>query len=130
MVGIEDFSVYRVRPVDSMTIMPKNPLEFLKGDEEQGWHVARNLRKPLNHLDFLKRKEEIAVKLNLHNVVTPSEVFNQNYCLLEQHRQGKISLPKFLDHLSSQLKGLGHQISIDEIRILLQDLELPSGIIL
>lgn len=121
MAGKENLSVYSVRPIVFEAVIPEKPLEFLKGDEERGWHVARNLHKPLNHLDFLKRQEKIAVKLNLHNVVTPPEVFDLNYLMLEEHQRGKISPSKFLDHLSSQLKEHGRQISADEIRILLHE---------
>jgi len=119
--GKESFSEYHMRPIDFMTIAPENPLGFLQGDQERGWQVARNLHKPLNHLVFLKRKEKIAVKLNLHNVITPPEVFDLNYCMLEEHQQGEISTSKLLNHLSFQLRESGDYISDDEIRKILQE---------
>ena len=78
MAEKENFSVYNVIPIELEGVRSENPLHFLSGDEERGWHVARNLRKPLNHLDFLRRQEEIAAKLNLHNVATPPELFDLN----------------------------------------------------
>jgi hypothetical protein len=66
MPQLEQFSVY-----NNLLSKPRsldNPLQdLLPDDYDHGWHAARNLIKPLNHLDFLKRKEEIAVELNLHN---------------------------------------------------------------
>lgn len=121
MAGKENLSIYNVSLTDLEADLPGNPLDFLKGDEERGWHVARNLGKPLNHLEFLGSQEKIAIKLNLHNVVTPPDVFDLNYRLLEEHQQGKLTTSQLLDHLSSQLKAHGHQISVDEIRLLLQE---------
>ena len=114
-------SVYALKLDNFDTINSDNPLQYLQGDENKGWHVARNLLKPLNHLDFLRRQENIAAKLNLHNTITPPELFDQNYHMLAEHQQGKITTSKFLDYLSFQLKGLGDQISPDEIRTLLQE---------
>jgi len=121
MSGKEDFSVYNVSPNGLGTSIPENPLEFLKGDEERSWHVARNLHKPLNHLEFLKRQEQIAVKLNLHNVVTSPEAFEINYRLLESHQKGELSTSKLLHHLSAQLKEYGRPIPVDGISTLLKE---------
>ena len=121
MAGKENFSVYNVNPIELEDVRSENRLDFLNGDTERGWHVARNLRKPLNHLDFLRRQEEIAGKLNLHNVATPPEVFDLNYHLLEEHQTGKISSEKLIAHLSSQLQEHSQQLSIGDIKLLLQE---------
>ena len=93
-----------------------NPLQNLQpADYEHGWHVARNLIKPLNHLDFLKRKEEIAFELNLHNTRTPPRWFNVNYGLLQKHQDGKVSTADILKHLASQLNQAGRPLPEDVI---------------
>jgi sulfatase maturation enzyme AslB (radical SAM superfamily) len=121
MLKKEHSSVYALKLNNSDTINSVNSLQYLKGDENKGWHVARNLLKPLNHLDFLKRQENIAAKLNLHNTITSPELFDLNYHVLEEHQQGKVTTSIVLNRLSSQLKDLGNQISPDEIRTLLQE---------
>jgi MoaA/NifB/PqqE/SkfB family radical SAM enzyme len=92
----------------------------MAGDQETGWGVARNLLKPLNHLDFLRRQEEIAVKLNLHNTLTPQDVFDLNYGLLQKHQQRQLTTDAFLEHLAGQLSLEGRRTATDEIRPLLR----------
>lgn len=121
VAGTEDFSVYNAKSIIPGIVRVNNPLAFLMGNEERGWHVSRNLRKPLNHLDFLRRREKIAVDLNLHSIITPQKVFDSNYQMLEKHQLGKISTPKFLDFLSVQLRAQGHHATVDEIKTLLQE---------
>jgi MoaA/NifB/PqqE/SkfB family radical SAM enzyme len=120
MAIIENFSVYSVRDSLSDSLAHRSagddPLHFLRGDPEHGWHVARNLLKPLNHLDFLRRQEEIARQLGLHNVDTPTEVFQANYRLLEDHQRSRLSTSALIDHLAVQM-SLGPA----SVRLLLQE---------
>lgn len=114
MSQLEQFSVYnnllgRAQGLD-------NPLgDLLPDSHERGWHVARNLIKPLNHLDFLRRKEEIAVELNLHNTLTPPLWFNANYDALTRHQARKISTADVIKHLASQLYQTGKPLSETDI---------------
>jgi MoaA/NifB/PqqE/SkfB family radical SAM enzyme len=114
MSRLEQFSVYnnlltRVQSLD-------NPLgDLLPDDHERGWHVARNLIKPLNHLDFLRHKEEIAIELNLHNTLTPPLWFNANYDVLTRHQACKISTADVIKHLASQLYQTGKPLSEADI---------------
>ena len=85
--------------------------DLLPDDCEHGWHVARNLIKPLNHLDFLRRKEEIAVELNLHNTLTPSLRFNANFAILTKHQAGETATVDVIKHLSGQLYQAGKPFS-------------------
>ena len=106
----EQFSVYN--NLLSRSQSHANPLgDLLPDDDEHGWHVARNLNKPLNHLDFLRRKEEIAIELNLHNTLTPSLWFNPNYDLLARHQSGTTSTADVIGHLASQLDQAGKPLS-------------------
>ena len=76
MADDQRFSVYNVPTGDST--LDDNPLAHLTpANRDTGWHVARNLLKPLNHLDFLRRKDEIAQLLNLHNLKTPVSKFGK-----------------------------------------------------
>lgn len=108
------FSVYnnlRSRPPSG-----DNPLaDLLPADQEHGWHVARSLLKPLNHLATLRRKEEIAVELDLHNQRTPSDRFQENYALLSRHQAGQISTAAVIDHLARQRHGAGKPLSQEDI---------------
>jgi sulfatase maturation enzyme AslB (radical SAM superfamily) len=114
MLQQEQFSVYnnlitKVQSVD-------NPLgDLLPGDYEHGWHVARNLTKPLNHLDFLRRKEEIAIELNLHSTLTPPFWFNANYAALKRHQACKVSTTDLIKHLTDQLHRSGKPLSEADI---------------
>lgn len=114
MSWLEHFSVYRSLPGKQTDV--HNPLQdLLPADREHGWHVARNLIKPLNHLEFLRRKEEIAAELNLHNTRTERRWFEVNYSLLEKHQAGKVSTADVIGHLASQLRQAGRPQSEDEI---------------
>ena len=116
----EQFSVYNVRSDVSQCI--DNPLRFLlPEDSDHGWHVARNLLKPLNHLDFLRRKEKIAVSLNLHNTVTPPDLFNLNYHMLAAHQAREISTSKVINKLVHQLQKDGVRITIADVQGLLRE---------
>ena len=93
-----------------------NPLgDLLPDDYEHGWHVARNLLKPLNHLDFLRRKEEIAVELNLHSRRTSPHWFNANYDVLARHQARRMSTADVIKHLASQLGQAGRPLSEADI---------------
>ena len=121
MDGVSTFSVYSV-PSHRLDRRPRDTsLAFLEGDDEYGWRVARNLRKPLNHLDFLKRQEVIATRLNLHNVHTPREIFDINYSLLQEHQHGDLSRSSLIKHLATQLNDKGRGIPESEIRYLLRE---------
>jgi len=89
--------------------------DLLPDDPERGWHVARNLIKPLNHLDFLRGKEEIAVELNLHNTLTPPLWFNANYDILTRHQARKIPTADVIRHLAGQLYQAGKPLSEADI---------------
>lgn len=108
------FSVYnnsRIKPpgVD-------NPLaDLLPDDCEHGWHVARNLIKPLNHLAFLRRKEEIAIELQLHNLHTSPDWFQENYALLSRHQAGQVSTAEVIDILVYHLHESGQPLSQDDV---------------
>jgi MoaA/NifB/PqqE/SkfB family radical SAM enzyme len=114
MLQREQFSVYnnllsRVQSLD-------NPLwDLLPDDYEHGWHVARNLIKPLNHLDSLRRKEEIATELNLHSTLTPPLRFEANYDVLRRHQAGTISTADVIRHLAGQLYQAGKALSEADI---------------
>lgn len=43
--------------------MLPNSLDFLRGNSEHGWGVARNPVKVLNHLDFIRCQEQLASRL-------------------------------------------------------------------
>lgn len=113
--NVEKFSVYNLPSEKSQS----HALAFLDGDPNTGWHVARNLLKPLNHLEFLKEKEEIARKLNLHNLATSKELFDSNYQLLESHQQKKIATGQVISILSEQTKRIGQLLTSQEIRQML-----------
>jgi len=121
MDGLSTLSVYSApgRTLDRAN--DADPLAFLRGDDERGWRVARNLRKPLNHLDFLKKQETIAARLNLHNVHTPREMFDLNYRLLQEHQRGSLSTSSLVEHLATQLYQEGRDLPVDQIRRLLQE---------
>jgi MoaA/NifB/PqqE/SkfB family radical SAM enzyme len=114
MSQLEQFSVYN----NLLTKLPglDNPLQdLLPDDYDRGWHVARNLIKPLNHLDFLRRKEEIAVDLNLHNILTLPLWFNVNYAILTKHQAREISTADVIKHLAGQLYQAGKPLSEGDI---------------
>jgi MoaA/NifB/PqqE/SkfB family radical SAM enzyme len=90
-------------------------------DYDHVWHVARNLLKPLNHLGFLRRKEEIAVELDLHNMLTPSTLFSVNHALLAEHQAGKISTADVVKHLAGQLQQEGRPLSEGDITAKLRE---------
>jgi hypothetical protein len=114
MLQQEQFSVYNNHLNRAQSL--DNPLgDLLPDDYEHGWHVARNLIKPLNHLDFLRRKEEIAVELNLHNTLTPPLWFNANYDLLTRHQARKVSTGAVIRHLAGQLYQAGRPLSEADI---------------
>jgi MoaA/NifB/PqqE/SkfB family radical SAM enzyme len=114
MNQLERFSVYNNRLIRAQRL--DNPLgDLLPDNYERGWHVARNLIKPLNHLGFLRRKEEIAVELNLHNTLTPPLWFDANYDVLTRHQARKISTADAIRHLASQLYQAGQPFSEAEI---------------
>lgn len=114
MVQLEQFSVY-----NNLLTKPQsldNPLRnLLPDDYDHGWHVARNLIKPLNHLDFLRRKEEIAVELNLHNKLTPPLCFDVNYDILAKHQTRNISTAGVIKYLAGQLHQAGNPLSESDI---------------
>jgi MoaA/NifB/PqqE/SkfB family radical SAM enzyme len=104
------FSVYNNLLTKSQSL--DSPLGDLFPDDcEHGWHVARNLLKPLNHLDFLRRKEEIAVALDLHQTRTPAVWFRANYDLLARHQARRLSTADVIRHLAGQLFLAGKSLS-------------------
>lgn len=120
MTRLEQFSVYNNHIPRSQSL--NNPLwDLLPDDYDHGWHVARNLIKPLNHLDFLKRKEEIAVELNLHNILTPPLWFDVNYDILAKHQADEISTTDAVRELANQLHQAGRPLSESEIAARLRE---------
>jgi MoaA/NifB/PqqE/SkfB family radical SAM enzyme len=114
MIHMQRFSVYN--QLIPQAKASDNPLhDLLPDDYDHGWSVARNLLKPLNHLDFLKQKEEIAVELNLHNTLTPSDTFDLNYAMLAQHQARTISTTEMIRHLVIQLQQNSGTVSEEEI---------------
>jgi MoaA/NifB/PqqE/SkfB family radical SAM enzyme len=114
MYQLEQYSVYNSLLANPST--QENPLQDLFPDEyDHGWHVARNLIKPLNHLDSLRRKEEIAVQLNLHNTLTMPDLFGINTAILAKHQAGQVSTADVIRHLAGQLYQEGKALSESEI---------------
>jgi hypothetical protein len=106
----EHLSAYNNLPAKGQET--SHPLaDLLPDDREHGWHVARNLIKPLNHLDFLRRKEAIAAELNLHNTLTSPHCFDANYDLLLKHQAKKISTTDVIGYLARQSYQLGQPLS-------------------
>ncbi len=114
MLQLEPFSVYNNLLTRASRL--GNPLRDLLPDhDDRGWSVARNLIKPLNHLDFLKRKEELAVELNLHAVLTPPALFDANYAILAKHQARTVTTRAVVEHLAAQLSREGQPLSEDEV---------------
>ncbi len=114
MAGSSQYAIYN--PLSPIPRGADHPLrDLLPDDDEHGWHVARNLRKPLNHLDFLRQKENLAAELHLHSELTPRSWFDVNYELLSQHQAGKVSTSGVIRQLAAQLYAAGHALSEDEI---------------
>ena len=111
----ESFSVYNIENDGK----PQHPLSFLEGDRETGWHVARNLVKPLNHLDSQRRKEQIAQKLRLHNIYTPKQIFRKNFLLLQAHQQKRCSTELVINQLAKRLPN-GSAENVQQIKRLLR----------
>jgi MoaA/NifB/PqqE/SkfB family radical SAM enzyme len=114
MIPLEHFSVYNnllTRPS-----RPENPLrDLLTNHDDRGWSVARNLIKPLNHLDFVKRKEELAVQLNLHSKLTPPAIFDVNYAVLAKHQARTMTTGAVIEHLAAQLRRENQEV-VDRLR--------------
>jgi MoaA/NifB/PqqE/SkfB family radical SAM enzyme len=116
---LEQFSVYN--NLISRPDAQENPLRDLVPDDfDHGWSVARNLTKPLNHLDFVRKKEKLAEELNLHNLHTPPPLFYANYDILAKHQAGSIPTTAVIKHLASQLqnnsKGLSENDVVEKLR--------------
>jgi MoaA/NifB/PqqE/SkfB family radical SAM enzyme len=119
MQNLEPFSIYNHLP--GKLPSQHSPLrDLMPEDSERGWHVARHPLKPLNHLDLLRRKEEIATELGLHNVFTPSDRFDGNYSVLMKHQAGQVLTVDVIKHLAGQLhrdgKGLSETDILDRLR--------------
>ena len=114
MAHLEQFSVYNTLLTRRWNL--DHPLRDLLPDrDDQGWSVARNLIKPLNHLDFIKRKEELAVELHLHNTVTPPDLFEANYNLLKKHQARILTSSAVVEQLAAQLRQAGRSLSEAEL---------------
>jgi len=114
------FSVYNINGFIDKTV-PAHPLSDLVPEQDEGWSVSRHPLKPLNHLDFLLRKEEIAESILLHNLHTPSKIFNRNYELLEQHQKRILTTDEVIHYLWQALETNNTPMSTDEIRTLLRE---------
>jgi MoaA/NifB/PqqE/SkfB family radical SAM enzyme len=114
MQNLEPFSIYNHLPRKLPN--QNHPLrDLLPEDSERGWHVARNPLKPLNHLDHLRRKEEIAIELGLHNVLAPPVQFDANYAVLSKHQARQISTVEVIRYLSRQPVQEGGRLSERDI---------------
>jgi sulfatase maturation enzyme AslB (radical SAM superfamily) len=114
MIQLEHLSIYN--NLLARRSRPDNPLRnLLPDDDDRGWSVARNLIKPLNHLDLLKRKEELAVQLNLHNKLTPPALFDVNYAVLAKHQARTVTTYAVIEHLAVQLRREGRLLCEDEV---------------
>lgn len=116
----DGFSVYN-NLVGRKTLRDHPLPELLPDDHNHGWHVARNLLKPLNHLQFLQRKEAIAITLNLHNTYTQPDLFECNYQLLAKHQSRLTSVNEVITTITSQLRASGRSVSEDDVRTLLSE---------
>ncbi len=119
MALLEQFSVYNNLLTRSQR--PNGLLrDLLPDDCEHGWSVARNLIKPLNHLDSIRRKEEIAVELNLHSKLTSPHLFGVNYDVLAKHQARTITTLAVVKHLAAQLQQEGKKLPeadiVDKLR--------------
>ncbi|NMC64011.1 MAG: radical SAM protein, partial [SAR324 cluster bacterium] len=94
-------------------ILPENP--------EEGWPARRSLKRPLNHLELLQRKETIAFELDLHSTRTPVETFDPNYQLLQLHQQGKLSTAAVIGQLEAHLQSRGAAASRKRLKTLLRE---------
>ncbi|MHA2239560.1 MAG: radical SAM protein, partial [Candidatus Hodarchaeales archaeon] len=92
---IELFSIYNTK--DSKG---SSRLKFLEGDKRLGWNAQRNLMKCLNHLELLRKKEEISNTLSLNSETTPINIFRKNYKLLEKHQKGTITTENVINQIS------------------------------
>jgi MoaA/NifB/PqqE/SkfB family radical SAM enzyme len=118
MINRNAFSVYNVH--QSVAVVT-HPLGFLlPEDRDHGWAARKNLRKPLNHLGLIAEKEQIAKELNLHNILTPNDVFDRNFRDLELHQKGELSSRDFIEKLGEQLRKGNSQLGPDEIIALLR----------
>ena len=114
--GESQFSVYN--PEFQLSSHALHPLaRLLPSSFEEGWHVSRNLLKPLNHLAMLREKEVTAKKLGLHNLAQRGVGFEQMYLMLEAHQQGQISTAEAIEYISERLGSM----SSSEVRLLLED---------
>jgi sulfatase maturation enzyme AslB (radical SAM superfamily) len=110
MAHLGHFSVYNTLLTRRSDL--DHPLcDLLPDRDDQGWSVARNLIKPLNHLDFITRKEELAVELHLHNTLTPPALFEANYDLLKKHQTRTLTTIAVVEQLVTQLRREGRQLS-------------------
>lgn len=121
IAGSGEYSVYSHGAREK----PGHPLAFLLPErDDRGFHAARNLLKPLNHLAFLDQKEQIAVRLGLHNLKTPQPLFDVMYPKLVAHQAGRFSTDAVVEDLARNLppRGdqIGHDISVLQVRALLR----------
>jgi MoaA/NifB/PqqE/SkfB family radical SAM enzyme len=120
MTGYKRFSIYNNLP--GKADIPDSPLgDLMPASIDHGWHVARNLLKPLNHLDFLKRKEAAADYLNLHNYLTPARFFEENYGILQQHHAEHITTDSAVKRLVGNLSQQGKIVTEKEVVGVLRD---------
>ncbi len=119
MIQLENFSVYNT--LFARPTRLDNPLhDLLPDNDDRGWSVARNLIKPLNHLDFVKRKEALAVELNLHSTLTFPALFEANYAMLAKYQARALTTSAVVARLAAQLRQAGRGLSeadvVDRLR--------------
>ncbi|MFX0095620.1 MAG: radical SAM protein [Candidatus Hodarchaeota archaeon] len=108
---IGQFSIYKINNENANSV-----LAFLAGDKNCGWNAQRNLLKGLNHLNLLRRKEEIAERLLLHNTKTLTSVFERNYQLLADHQRKQVTTKWTIEQISKEAS-----LSNEEVTALLLD---------
>ena len=99
MKALSSLSVYNIHTTDKYE-EPHTLVDLVPDNREYGWHVARNLCKPLNQLYFLRQKEALAVKLGLHNVWTNLQLFDSNYELLTLHQSGRMTTREAIQRIA------------------------------
>jgi MoaA/NifB/PqqE/SkfB family radical SAM enzyme len=119
MPPLEQFSIYNNLIANNQP--SDDPLRDVRPeDHDHGWHVARNLLKPLNHLAFLREKEDIAVELGLHSALAEPALFDANYALLAEHQARKISTSDVIGRLATQSHRTGAGLTAADISRRLQ----------
>ena len=122
MSNIEDArQIYSVYSVADPTVHLTHPLDFLRGDNEHGWLVARNLRKALNHLETLRWKDNTATELMLHGTRTDGIIFDEMFTLLQGHQERRVATDDVIRYLSARMASDNPNLTQETIKKELRD---------